>query len=190
MKNPKLFVVSAPSGGGKTTIVKAILEHHPDFEFSVSATTRPKRANEENGKDYFFLTKEEFERLIKEGALVEHEQIYGNYYGTLKREVDRALRDGCCMVFDVDVKGGLSIKKLYGSESALIFIEPPSIGVLEQRLRDRKTEDEKTFQKRMARVASELEIGKQFDYRVVNDELARAIGDVEEIILKQLSLSS
>ncbi|HTY09937.1 MAG TPA: guanylate kinase [Bacteroidota bacterium] len=189
MKNPKLFVVSAPSGGGKTTIVKAILEHHPEFEFSVSATTRPKRANEEHGKDYFFLRKEEFERLIQKGALVEHEQIYGNYYGTLKSEVDRALTNGRCMVFDVDVKGGLSIKRLYGPESALIFIEPPSIAVLEQRLRDRKTEDERAFQKRMARVATELEIGKQFDYRVVNDELPRAIGEVEEIILKQLTQS-
>lgn len=187
MKNPKLFVVSAPSGGGKTTIVKAVMERHPDFEFSVSATTRTKRATEKEGKDYFFLPKEQFERLIREKALVEHEEIYGNYYGTLKREIDRALLAGKCMVFDVDVHGGLSIKKLYGNKAVIMFIEPPSIQVLENRLRDRKTEDEKTFRRRMARVASELEIGKQFDYRIVNDTLARAIDEVDEIITRQLS---
>jgi guanylate kinase len=189
MNNPKLFVISAPSGGGKTTIVKAVLKRHPDFEFSVSATTRTKRANEENGKDYFFLSTAEFEELLRDNALVEHEQIYGNYYGTLKSEVDRTLHDGRCMVFDVDVKGGLSIKRLYRAKAVLLFIEPPSIPVLEERLRNRRTEDEKTFQKRMARAASELEIGKQFDHRIINDSLARAIDEVDEIIVKELSLS-
>jgi guanylate kinase len=189
MKNPKLFVISAPSGGGKTTIVKAVLQRHPGFEFSVSATTRPKRTNEENGKDYFFLRPEEFERLIREKGLVEHEQIYGNYYGTLKREVERALHNGACMVFDVDVKGGLSIKKLYGEKAVLLFIEPPSIPVLEERLRNRKTEDDKTFQKRMARASSELETGRQFDHIIINDSLPRAIDEVDEIITKQLSSS-
>jgi guanylate kinase len=189
MKNPKLFVVSAPSGGGKTTIVKALLLRHPDFEFSVSATTRIKRANEENGEDYFFLRPEEFERLIRDNALVEYERIYGNYYGTLKIEVDRALGSGRCMVFDVDVKGALSIKKLYAAKAVQLFIEPPSIQILEERLRNRKTEDETTFQKRMARAASELEIGKRFDYRIVNDSLTRAIDEVDDIIIKQLSSS-
>ena len=122
MNRPKLFVISAPSGGGKTTIVKAVLLRHPEFEFSVSATTRPRRATEEEGKDYFFLAKTEFERLLKEDALAEHEEIYGNYYGTLKREIRRALNAGKCMVFDVDVKGGLSIKKLYGSDAVLMAI--------------------------------------------------------------------
>jgi guanylate kinase len=187
MKNPRLFVVSAPSGGGKTTIVKAVLGRHPDFEFSVSATTRTKRATEDEGKDYFFVPREQFEQLIREKALVEHEEIYGNYYGTLKREVNRALLAGKCIVFDVDVHGGLSIKKLYGDKAVIIFIEPPSIQVLENRLRNRKTEDEETFRRRIARVASELEIGKQFDYRVVNDTLARAIDEVDEIITRQLS---
>lgn len=186
MKNPKLFVVSAPSGGGKTTIVKAVLARHPDFEFSVSATTRPKRASEEEGKDYFFLGRPEFERLIREGALAEHEEIYGNYYGTLKSEIQRALDHGRCMLFDIDVKGGLSIKKLYASEAVLLFIAPPGIAVLEERLRNRKTEDEKTFQTRMARVASELEIGKQFEFRIVNDSLQKAIEDADTIITEQL----
>jgi guanylate kinase len=187
MKNPKLFVLSAPSGGGKTTIVKAVLARHPDFEFSVSATTRTKRATEEEGRDYFFLGKKEFERLIRDEALAEHEQIYGNYYGTLKSEIQRALEEGRSMVFDVDVKGGLSIKRLYRAKAVLFFIEPPTIQVLEERLRNRKTEDEKTFQVRMARVASELEIGKQFDFRIVNDSLQRAIEEVDKIITQQLS---
>lgn len=187
MKSPKLFVISAPSGGGKTSIVKEILERHPDFEFSVSATTRTRRATEKEGKDYFFLDKEEFERLIGENELVEHETIYGNYYGTLKREVDRALEKGTCMVFDVDVQGGLSIKRLYAQGAILIFIEPPNIQTLEERLRNRRTESKDALRKRIARAASELEIGKQFDYRVVNDSLQRAVDEVDEIIKRQLS---
>jgi len=186
MKNPKLFVVSAPSGGGKTTIVKAVMARHPDFEFSVSATTRPKRIAEEQGRDYYFLARSEFEQLIRDKALAEYEEIYGNYYGTLRSEIQRALANRRCMLFDVDVKGGLSIKKLYGTKSVLVFIEPPSLKILEERLRSRKTEDEKTFQTRMARVASELEIGKQFDFRVVNDSLPKAIDDVDKIITQQL----
>jgi guanylate kinase len=186
MSRSKLIVVSAPSGGGKTSIVKEILARHPEFEFSVSGTTRMKRPNEKNGVDYFFLSKEEFERLIQKNELVEHELIYGNYYGTLKREVDRAVRNNKTMVFDVDVKGGLSIKRLYGDNAALIFIEPPSVAVLEQRLRNRKTEDEETFRKRMERVALELEMGKQFDFHVINNTLSRAIDEVDEIIKKQI----
>ncbi len=186
MSRPKLIVISAPSGGGKTTIVKEILTRHPEFQFSVSGTTRPMRTGEVDGVDYFFLTKEEFERLIQRGELAEHELIYGNYYGTLKREVDRALLGNKTMVFDVDVKGGLSIKRLYNNSAVLIFIEPPSITVLEQRLRNRKTEDEETFRKRMERVALELETGKRFDFRVVNNTLPRATDEVDEIIKKQI----
>jgi guanylate kinase len=182
----KLFVISAPSGGGKTTIVKSILERHPEFTFSVSATTRTKRAVEEEGRDYFFLAKEEFEHMIREDALVEHELIYGNYYGTLKREVSRVLERGGHMLFDIDVRGGLSIRRVYPKESVLIFIEPPSIDVLRERLRNRKTEDEETFQKRMDRVAMELERGKEFDYRVVNDILSVAIEEVQTIVDRHL----
>lgn len=186
MSRSKLIVVSAPSGGGKTSIVKEILKRHPEFEFSVSGTTRPKRANEVEGVDYFFLSKKEFERLIQNNELAEYELIYGNYYGTLKREIDRTIRSNKTMLFDVDVKGGLSIKRLYGENAVLIFIEPPSIAVLEHRLRNRKTEDEETFQKRMERVALELEMGTQFDFRVVNDSLPRAIDEVDTIIQKQI----
>ena len=189
MKKPTLFVISGPSGGGKTTIVKAILKRHPDFEFSVSATTRAKRPAEIEGKDYFFLRKEDFEKLLRDGELVEHEQIYGDYYGTLKKEVDRTFATGRCMVFDVDVRGGFSIKERYDGDAVLLFIEPPSRDTLEQRLRSRKTEDEKTFQKRMERVSMELEVGKRFDYRIVNDKLSKAIDDVDAIIQNHISLS-
>src|SRR3989304_6175794 len=113
MARPKLFVIASPSGGGKTSIVKALLQRHPDFEFSISATTRSMRGDEVNGKDYFFLPKEKFEQLIANDELVEHEFFFNNYYGTLKSEVDRALGAGHSMVFDVDVKGAQSIKKKY-----------------------------------------------------------------------------
>ena len=179
----KLIVVSAPSAAGKTTIVKAILEKYPSLLFSVSAATRTKRETEIDGKDYFFLPRQEFERRIQAGELVEWEEIYGNLYGTLKSEVDKALSSGKAMLFDIDVKGGLSIKRTYPNDSVLIFIKPPSIEILEARLRGRKTEDETTFRKRMDRVAMELGIASQFDYQVVNEDLPTAIAEVDRIVL-------
>ena len=184
---PKLFAFASPSGGGKTSIIKVLLQRHPEIEFSVSATTREKRNGETDGKDYFFLPKEEFEQLIAQGELVEHEFFFNNYYGTLKREVDRALNAGHSMIFDVDVKGALSIKKMYGDTADLIFIVPPSLEVLEQRLRSRQTETEEKIQIRLQRAKMEMEIGEKFDHIVVNDDLQTAITTVENIIIKQLS---
>jgi guanylate kinase len=183
MSTGKLIVVSAPSGAGKTTIVKAILEKYPSFLFSVSAATRPRRETEVDGKDYFFLPREEFERRIRAGELVEWEEIYGNLYGTLKTEVDKALSCGKTMLFDIDVKGGLSIKRTYPNDSVLIFIKPPSIEILEARLRGRKTEDETTFRKRMDRVTMELGMASQFDFQIVNDDLPTAIAEVDKLVL-------
>jgi guanylate kinase len=183
MSSGKLIVVSAPSGAGKTTIVKAMLAKYPSILFSVSAATRLKRETEAEGKDYFFLPRQEFERRIQAGELVEWEEIYGNLYGTLKFEVDKALSHGKAMLFDIDVKGGLSIKRVYPDDSVLIFIKPPSIEVLEARLRGRKTEDETTFRRRMDRVTMELSMAPQFDYQVVNDDLAAAINEVDAIVL-------
>jgi guanylate kinase len=182
MSRGKLIVVSAPSGAGKTTIVKAILAKYPSMLFSVSAATRSKRETEVDGKDYFFLTRREFERRIAAGELVEWEEIYGNLYGTLKSEVDKALPTGRVMLFDIDVKGGLSIKRTYPHDSVLIFIKPPSIEVLEARLRGRKTEDETTFRRRMDRVAMELGLARQFDFQVVNDDLQTAITEVDTLV--------
>jgi guanylate kinase len=187
MSRGKLIVVSAPSGSGKTTIVKALLARYPSMLFSVSATTRPKREIEVEGKDYFFLSRQEFERRVAEGELVEWEEIYGNLYGTLKREVDKALAGGKTMLFDIDVKGGLSIKRKYPNDSLLIFIRPPSVEVLEARLRNRKTEDEATFKRRMERVAMELGMASQFDFQVVNDDLQTAIAEVNRIVVQRTS---
>lgn len=186
MSRGHLFVVSAPSGAGKTTIVKAILAKHPSMLFSVSATTRPKRETEIDRKDYFFLPRDEFERRIQAGELVEWEEIYGNLYGTLKSEVENALGSGKSMLFDIDVKGGLSIKRKYPDDSLLIFIKPPSIEVLEARLRNRKTEDEETFKRRMARVTMEIGMAPQFDHQVVNDDLQVAIDKVDTLILARI----
>lgn len=182
-----LIVVSAPSGAGKTTIVKAILAKYPAMLFSVSATTRPKREIEVEGKDYFFLSRGEFERRIQQGELVEWEEIYGNLYGTLKSEVDKVITNGKAMLFDIDVKGGLSIKRIYRDDALLIFIRPPSVEILEARLRNRKTEDEETFRRRMDRVTMELGMASQFDYQVVNDDLQRAIDEVDRLVLARTS---
>ena len=176
-----LVVISAPSGGGKTTIARQVMIAFPSLSFSVSATTRPKREGETDGKDYFFLAKEEFRRRVEAGEFVEWEEIYGNLYGTLKCEVDRALGEGRNILFDVDVKGGLSIKKHYPG-SLLIFIRPPSLAVLEQRLRDRHTEDSSALERRLSRVPMELELGGKFDHQIVNDALSHAVAEVQSII--------
>ncbi len=186
MRPPKLFVFSAPSGCGKTTIAHAILNLHPEMLFSVSATSRPKRANETDGKDYFFLSLEEFSDNIRIGALVEWEEIYGNYYGTLRREVERALQSGTSMVFDIDVKGALSIKRHYPEQTVLIFIEPPSLEELIQRLKNRQTEDSESLKKRIERVPMEMEQRVLFDEHVVNDNLEQAITEVDAIIKRHV----
>jgi len=186
MAQAKLIVISAPSGCGKTTIVREILRRHPEMKFSVSATTRTQRKGEIDGKDYFFLTKDEFEQRIKRGELVEWEHIYSDYYGTLKSEVDRALSTSTSMLFDIDVKGALSVKKKYPEEAILIFIQPPSFEILRQRLANRKTESEDVVRRRMERVPMELEKGKEFDHRVVNDNLQTAVDEVEEIISRAM----
>ena len=184
MHSPKLFVIASPSGGGKTSIVKALLQRHPDFEFSISATTRSMRKGEVNGRDYFFLSNEEFEKLISNGELVEHEFFFNNHYGTLKREVDRVLSAGHSMIFDVDVKGAQSIKTMYPDDAVRIFIAPPSNEILEHRLRNRKTEDEEKLKRRLERMPMEMEIGKTFDHVVINNDLQYAIEDVDNIVKK------
>lgn len=182
MSKPKLIVISAPSGCGKTTIARELLRCHPEVEFSVSATTRPRRARETHGRDYLFLTKEEFEEKIRRNELVEWEEIYGNYYGTLKSEVERVLREDKRMLFDVDVKGALTIKRRYPRDTVLIFVKPPSLETLKQRLMKRNTEDETALQKRLERVPMELAEERHFDHAVVNDDLQRAVNEVEMIV--------
>lgn len=178
----KLIVLSAPSGAGKTSIAKVLLQRFPQMTFSVSATTRTMRPGETHGRDYFFLTKEDFRGRIDRGELVEWEEIYTNYYGTLKSEVDRALANGRVMLFDVDVKGALSIKTKYPNDSLIIFVSPPSAEELRTRLLNRKTEDAATIERRMARVPMEMELATKFDHRVVNDDLQRACDEATEIV--------
>lgn len=186
-RKPKLVVISAPSGAGKTTIAREILNRHPEMLFSVSATTRPRRDYEVDGKDYFFLTTEQFEVYIREGRLVEWEEIYGHYYGTLKSEVDHALREGRPMLFDIDVKGALSIKKEYPRDSILVFIKPPNIEVLTERLRKRRTENPETIRQRMDRVPMEVGRANEFDFCIINNELEMAVTAVDDIIATALA---
>lgn len=181
-----MIVVSAPSGAGKTTIAKKIMEKFPFIKFSVSATTRPKRDGEVDGKDYFFLTREEFEKKIQNGELLEWEEIYGNYYGTLKSVVEEALKNGNVLLFDVDVNGAISIKKKFPDDTVLIFLKPPNMETLKERLKRRKTESEEQLKKRIERVPMELEKAVYFDYIFVNDKLEDTIKSVERAIFNEI----
>lgn len=185
----RLIVISAPSGAGKTTIAQAILRRNPSLTFSVSATTRSRRANEVEGRDYYFLTKEDFVRRVQQGEFAEWEEIYGNYYGTLIVEIDTALASGKNLLFDVDVKGGLSIKQRY-PDALLVFIAPPSVEVLRQRLVARHTEDPESLARRLERVPLEMALGEKFDHRVVNDELTTAIESVQKVVANYLEAST
>jgi guanylate kinase len=184
-----LVVLSAPSGSGKTSIAKEILRRNPTLAFSVSATTRARREGEIDGKDYFFLSREEFERRVQAGAFVEWEEIYGNLYGTLRSEVDAALQAGRHLLFDLDVKGALSVKQAY-PEALLLFIRPPSIEILRTRLLNRHTESAETIERRMARVPMELACADAFDRQVVNDDLGRATDEVHQSVSQHIQSHS
>ncbi len=171
----KLIIFSAPSGAGKTTIVHWLMQQIPGLAFSISATSRKMRPGEKNGKDYYFLTLDEFKKKIRNNEFVEWEEVYENqYYGTLISEVERLRNQGKHVVFDVDVKGGMNIKKLYGKNALSIFIMPPSIKELEKRLRHRNTDDEESIRKRVKKAAYELPFAKYFDVIIVNDNLEKA----------------
>jgi guanylate kinase len=188
MPKARLIVISAPSGGGKTTIAGEMLRRHPSLVFSVSATTRPKREYEVNGVDYHFLAREEFRRRVDEGEFVEHEELFGQMYGTLKKEVDAGLNAGKSMLFDVDVKGALSIKKLYGDTAVLIFVRPPDVKSLLTRLENRRTEDPEALRRRLERVPLEMAQADRFDHQVVNDRLDEAVARVDDIVREALNV--
>ncbi len=181
-KKTKLIIFSAPSGAGKTTLVRYLMSKMPNLAFSISATSRKARKNEKDGKDYYFISVDEFKKKICEGAFVEWEEVYENqFYGTLIAEVERLRKLGKSIVFDVDVKGGLNIKRLYGDDALAIFVRPPSLDMLEQRLLMRSTEDGESLRKRLERVEEELLYASKFDVVVVNDNLQKAKKEVEKI---------
>lgn len=184
----RVFIFSAPSGSGKTTILKKIFEKMPDmFGFSVSATNRPAREGERDGKDYYFLSTEEMKRRIEKGDFLEWEQVYeGRYYGTPKSEPDRIAAEGKIAVFDVDVKGGINIKKILKDDAYAIFIMPPSVEELRKRLQGRNTETEEDLEKRLARAEMEIRLSSEFDKVVLNDDLDTAVSQVEEAIRQQM----
>lgn len=179
----KLIIFCAPSGSGKTTILRAVLPDFPELEFSVSACSRPPREGEVHGKDYYFLSNEKFIRKIDDGQFLEWEEVYsGNFYGTLISEVERIWRKGKHVIFDVDVIGGLNIKKKYPERSLSIFIQPPSLEELHKRLDERGTETPESLKKRISKAEYELGFADQFDKRIVNDDLDKAIMEVKQAI--------
>ncbi len=181
----KLIIFSAPSGSGKTSIVREILKSDIPFGFSISATSRPPRKGEEHAKDYYFLSVDEFKKNIEEGNFLEWEEVYPNqYYGTLRSEVDRIRAMGRNVLFDVDVEGGLNIKNQYGKEALALFIMAPSIQELTKRLKNRGTEDSESLQKRLNKVEHELAFAPKFDQIIVNDDLQRAVNETLKSIRK------
>ncbi len=181
-----LFVISAPSGAGKTTIIRELFSILPGLRFSVSATTRPQREIEKEGKDYYFISKEEFAEKVKRSDFVEWEEVHGNLYGTLKSEIENSLSSPLDMVFDVDVKGALNIKKLY-PQAVSIFIDAP-VDELTKRLKKRSTETEEEIKKRLARLELEVSYKNKFDYIVQNNSspggIKKAVEEIVKIITK------
>lgn len=179
----KLLVFTAPSGSGKTTIVHHILSTFPETSFSVSATTRERRPHEVHGKDYYFLSVDLFQRWIAYGAFAEWEEVYpGQFYGTLKSEIDRLHKEKRHVLFDVDVKGALSIKRMYPEETLTVFIKVPSMEELERRLRVRGTDSEENLLKRLRKAAFELTFEPQFDKVLINDDLNITLNQAEQIV--------
>ena len=185
----KAIIFSAPSGAGKTTIVRYLLEKEIPLLFSISACSRNRRPNEMDGKDYYFLSIDEFKAKVSNNAFVEWEEVYeNNFYGTLKSEIDRIWSSHQHVVFDVDVVGGLNLKKHFGDRALSIFIEPPSLDVLFKRLKNRATENEKSLNKRIEKANQEMKFSSSFDLIIINDRLEKAKKDAFEEVSKFLEL--
>lgn len=180
----KLVIFSAPSGSGKTTIVRRVLPMLPRLAFSVSATSRQMRPGEQDGRDYYFLTADDFRKAVAAGEFLEYEEVYaGQFYGTLKSELSRIWARNQDVVFDVDVKGGLRIKEQFPQQSLAIFIQPPSVAELKRRLEGRGTETPETLKKRLDRAEEELSFAPRFDLCIVNDDLERAVAEVQAAVM-------
>lgn len=179
----KVIIFSAPSGSGKSTIVSHILKLHPEMEFSVSATSRAPRGQERNGIEYHFFTADEFRKMIAEDKFVEYEEVYaGSFYGTLKSEVQRIWDKGHVIIFDVDVKGGVNLKKYFGDKALSVFIQAPSVEELRKRLVSRGTDSAEAIAKRVAKASEEMTYADKFDYILVNDDLQKAYAEAEKVV--------
>lgn len=180
----KVIIFSAPSGAGKSTIVNHILGLHPELEFSISATSRSPRGNEQNGKEYYFFTSEQFRQMIAEDKFIEYEEVYaGSFYGTLKSEIERIWAKGHSIIFDIDVKGGVNLKRIFGDNALSILIQAPSVEVLRSRLEGRGTDTPEAIEKRLSKAMSEMEFADgKFDYILINDNLETAFSEAEKVI--------
>ena len=179
----KTLIFSAPSGSGKSTVVNHILSLHPEVEFSISATSRAPRGEEKNGVEYHFFSTEEFRELIEKDSFVEYEEVYpGRFYGTLKSEVERIWERDHVIIFDVDVKGGVNLKKYFGDKALSVFIQAPSVEVLRERLIGRGTDSMEEIEKRVAKASEEMTYADKFDYVLINDDLAIAFAEIEKVV--------
>jgi guanylate kinase len=186
-KKGKLLIFSAPSGSGKTTLVKYILDQIQGLTFSISATSRPPRAGEEDGKDYYFLTPDQFRKKIAENAFIEFEEVYPDvFYGTLVDQIASKRAAGNHIVFDVDVVGGLNLKKHFGQDALAIFIKAPSLDILAERLKKRGTDSNESIQKRIEKAEWEMRFANRFDVVLINDQLEKAQQELKSIITKFL----
>ncbi|MDP3436062.1 MAG: guanylate kinase [Bacteroidales bacterium] len=184
-ESEKILIFSAPSGAGKSTIVQYLMKRHPYLGFSISATSRAPRGEEQNGREYYFLTTAEFQDRIKNEDLIEYQEVYkGFYYGTLRSEVERICFEGKIAVFDIDVKGGINLKKLYGERALSIFIMPPNIEALRERLKLRGTETEESIERRVSKATEEIGYASEFDLTLINDNLESCLKEAEMIVEK------
>ncbi|MFC1568595.1 guanylate kinase [bacterium] len=180
--NPgKVIVISSPSGGGKTTIIQKLREMNPDLMYAISATTRVPRGQEKEGNDYFYLNKKDFKKRIQDNEFLEWAEVHGNYYGTLRSQVSDCLLQGKNIILDIDVQGGLAVQKQL-KETILIFLMPPSINVLENRLRSRGTDDGETIENRLKAASQEMQAAEQYDYIIYNHDIEQAVHDIQQII--------
>jgi len=182
--NNKVIIFSAPSGAGKSTVVNHLLGLHPELEFSISATSRAPRGQEQHGVEYYFFSAEEFRSMIAEDKFVEYEEVYaGSFYGTLRSEVERIWAKGHVIIFDIDVQGGVNLKRIFGDQAFSVFIQAPSVEILRERLIKRNTDTPEAIEKRVAKAASEMEFAAgKFDYTLINDDLQTALAEAESVV--------
>ena len=182
--NNKVIIFSAPSGAGKSTVVNHLLGIYPELEFSISATSRAPRGEEKHGIEYYFFTSDEFRQMISDDKFVEYEEVYsGSFYGTLRSEVERIWAKGHVIIFDIDVQGGVNLKRIFGDQALSIFIQAPSVDILRKRLIGRGTDTDDAIERRVAKAASEMEFAAgKFDYTLINDDLKAALSEAESVV--------